>query len=768
MFWLLGAAVAGAFTAQRLRAPSMARRRASTFEAPLWQARSSFSLLPSLPGVLPSLGADDSSSSSATPLVLVGPDHLLSPALCSELACLGGRRRRVVRRGEEEQRQQHPSSCSSLDVQLVSYAEAARLDTMTCVSILLNDGAVDELAALREATKYEIPVYAFRDDPAFVAREIARIDSLAREPKRPEDTKLAFGDDTFFLSLTYEDLATPGPDVLREFGREVDMLEVRADLLGCVQRQQPLVTPTTTTTKARHSKDVMEAAARACCSHVLEQLSALRKDLDTAGLSSQVMPVLFTARSRNQCGALVDDATAVYALAAAGARAGVEWIDVEANWPALERHAFVEWLSATYPSTRILGSLHVVDDDHHVGQAAAVRLLHSCALGGRADAVKLVVKARDARDTISVRAAAEEADLGQTPSVAICLGDAGRLSRVLNRAMTPVTHDRLPTAAPGQLAAKTLMALRRQLFLEPRDFTIVGGDEFAALLLKKAHDAAFARVGLPHRALVVGDDDALLTSGGDRGRFGGAAFLGPLPVSNAPVDCLSAAARAVGFVDTVCVVHERLGTTVRRGEHVASAALANAVSRKLRHGKSSSSSSLGGAGQDDSRSRRRRRPQHHHHGDDEHAKKAGLVLTTELAAANSAAVALDLLGLTPVFLKDDDASTRPGVVDTLDEALARDLAVVVVGGDATLDDDLWARLEDTLSSSSSSSSQSEDPVVVVDLDHAPPRAALRRVVDGLGLAVDKKDFLLEVALEQQKLWTSRRPPRPDVARAIFE
>ena len=39
------------------------------------------------------------------------------------------------------------------------------------------------------------------------------------------------------------------------------------------------------------------------------------------------------------------------------------------------------------------------------------------------------------------------------PIIGICLGEAGRLSRVLNRRFTPATHDRLPAAAaPGQVS----------------------------------------------------------------------------------------------------------------------------------------------------------------------------------------------------------------------------------------------------------------------------------------------------------------------------
>ncbi|CAM9660997.1 unnamed protein product, partial [Heterosigma akashiwo] len=44
------------------------------------------------------------------------------------------------------------------------------------------------------------------------------------------------------------------------------------------------------------------------------------------------------------------------------------------------------------------------------------------------------------------------------PYIALCLGEKGQLSRVLNRRFTPVTHRALPfVAAPGQLAAAEIM-----------------------------------------------------------------------------------------------------------------------------------------------------------------------------------------------------------------------------------------------------------------------------------------------------------------------
>ena len=157
------------------------------------------------------------------PLVLVGPSTTDAGTLCSKLPCLNGRSRRV--------RIDENDDLDGADVVMMPYAKAFSRDVVPGISILLNDkSSIENLDVLRDATTYEIPIGPF--DEGTLAKEIARIDTLARkhirerkskdleEEEPEEETRLMFGDDTFFLSLTYDDLRTPGPEILREFGRE--------------------------------------------------------------------------------------------------------------------------------------------------------------------------------------------------------------------------------------------------------------------------------------------------------------------------------------------------------------------------------------------------------------------------------------------------------------------------------------------------------------------------------------------------------------------
>jgi len=63
---------------------------------------------------------------------------------------------------------------------------------------------------------------------------------------------------------------------------------------------------------------------------------------------------------------------------------------------------------------------------------------------------QVVLSAFTEAESLDVAEAQKTANLPM-PAVGICLGEAGRLSRVLNRRFTPVRLDGLPAAAPGQV-----------------------------------------------------------------------------------------------------------------------------------------------------------------------------------------------------------------------------------------------------------------------------------------------------------------------------
>lgn len=105
----------------------------------------------------------------------------------------------------------------------------------------------------------------------------------------------------------------------------------------------------------------------------------------------------------------------------------------------------------------ILGSHHALGVTSTAADAEA--FLDRVEARGLGDAAKLVVDAATAADVAAAASAAEVE--GATPRVALALGPAGRLSRVLCRRFLPATHESLPAAAaPGQISPSEALEAR--------------------------------------------------------------------------------------------------------------------------------------------------------------------------------------------------------------------------------------------------------------------------------------------------------------------
>merc|ERR1712187_208336 len=80
------------------------------------------------------------------------------------------------------------------------------------------------------------------------------------------------------------------------------------------------------------------------------------------------------------------------------------------------------------------------------------------------DVAKVVVMAESFDDSLTIQRLAKESLPVGKPFIAMCLGEVGSFSRVLNRTLTPVTHPEMPAkAAPGQLSTQELQCARHAL-----------------------------------------------------------------------------------------------------------------------------------------------------------------------------------------------------------------------------------------------------------------------------------------------------------------
>ncbi|KAL1835980.1 hypothetical protein VTJ49DRAFT_5746 [Mycothermus thermophilus] len=278
---------------------------------------------------------------------------------------------------------------------------------------------------------------------------------------------------------------------------------------------------------------------------VAHQVSLLR--------SAAKIPIVFTVRTVSQGGKFPDDddelARRLYQV---GLRTGVEYLDLEMTMPA----DILDAVTESKGFTRIIASHHDPKGTLSWRNGSWVPFYNKALQYG--DIIKLVGMASQVSDNFAL------ADFKtrmlrahDTPVIALNMGPAGKLSRVLNGFMTPVSHPDLPSkAAPGQLSAVEVrqgLALIGEL--EPRSFYLFG-KPISSSRSPALHNTLFSAAGLPHRYSLFETDHAedvrdLIHAP----HFGGASVTIPLKLDIMPLlDEVSDAARAIGAVNTIVPV----------------------------------------------------------------------------------------------------------------------------------------------------------------------------------------------------------------------
>ena len=342
------------------------------------------------------------------------------------------------------------------------------------------------------------------------------------------------------------------------------------------------------------------------------------------------------------------------------------------------------------------------------------------------------------------------------PACGICLGEAGRLSRVLNRHFTPVTHDLLPAvAAPGQLSAATIMEERRSLFLPSRQFYILGHpvDKSPS---PDMHNAAFKRVGLPWTYSKFDDEtiDKFVETALAAPDFGGASVTIPHKQAIMPhLDEISPAASAIGAVNTVVVQEPEPGVRRLYGDNTDWIGIRRPIAALLR---------------------------------DDAACEGVAVVVGAGGTAMAAVYAMQSLDLpvlvfnprTPSkghdlaarFAGSDGAATPTAGLDAIDKASV-EAACAALGLEApavrAVVCTLPASAAFTLPEWMVADDAASKPAVL-DVVYKPPLTPLiqQAMETGCGYVLGSK-MLLEQGVEQSAIWTSRRAPRADIAAALL-
>ncbi|KAK9477156.1 EPSP synthase-domain-containing protein [Lipomyces japonicus] len=227
---------------------------------------------------------------------------------------------------------------------------------------------------------------------------------------------------SFFVCLTFPDVTIAMPDI-DQLTQGSDLIELRVDLLQSAPNKS---TPS--------------------LAYVQEQVGIIRKHTS--------VPILFTVRTISQGGAFpneaVDDAIE---LLLGALKLGVEYLDVELNWP----ESVINQVVAARGFTKLIASNHDFTGswkwDGPEWQAAWQQVESSA---NWADAVKFVGFANEGLDNYKLENF--RSTHTSKPFIAINMGKKGQLSRVLNRLLTPVTHPLLPAkAAPGQISVDQIV-----------------------------------------------------------------------------------------------------------------------------------------------------------------------------------------------------------------------------------------------------------------------------------------------------------------------
>lgn len=278
---------------------------------------------------------------------------------------------------------------------------------------------------------------------------------------------------------------------------------------------------------------------------VATQVSLLR--------SAANIPIIFTLRTVSQGGRFPDDdyeqAAALYRLAL---RMGMEYVDLEITMPEEIIHAVTE----SKGSSRIIASHH--DPKGTLSWKNGGWIQHYNKALQHGDVIKLVGVAQTIDDNFALasfknRMLAAHA----TPIIALNMGTVGKLSRVLNGFLTPVSHPDLPfKAAPGQLSAVEIrQALSIIGELDPCSFYLFG-KPIQHSRSPALHNGLFQKTGLPHNYDIFETDQAsdvrdLIRSP----HFGGASVTIPLKLDiMALLDDVSESAKLIGAVNTVIPV----------------------------------------------------------------------------------------------------------------------------------------------------------------------------------------------------------------------
>jgi len=392
-------------------------------------------------------------------------------------------------------------------------------------------------------------------DPKAVIQEVSRFFNHITGQSPNHAPNLAQGKKSYFLSLTYPDIKLALPHI-DEITTGTDALELRVDLL-----------------RDQESFDKIGPYIPSKA-YVASQLATLR--LATS------LPIVFTVRTVSQGGSFPDTAEAeAFELFDLAVRSGVEYIDVEISWSAKR----ISGLISKKGQTKVIGSWHDWSGKLAWDGTEVVRKYQDADKFG--DIIKIVGKANSLEDNFTLYSFVKKvtAAPGSKPVLAINMGIAGQMSRILNSTFSPVTHPLLPNkAAPGQLSFREIQTALSLIGQLPPQKYYLFGTPISHSPSPTLHNTGFETLGLPHRYEIletkeVGEQiKAAITAP----EFGGASVTVPFKLDVIPLlDSLSPEAKTIGAVNTIVPVVKPDGSRTLHGDNTDWRGIREAILSKL-------------------------------------------------------------------------------------------------------------------------------------------------------------------------------------------
>nr|POE53554.1 pentafunctional arom polypeptide [Quercus suber] len=344
---------------------------------------------------------------------------------------------------------------------------------------------------------------------------------------------------SFFVSL-----ATPNVQslisLLPEITVGVDCIELRADLLV----------------------DDSTLSGFATTQFLTEQIALLRF------VSS--LPLIFTLRTVSQGGRFPDeDVEGQIALYKVALRMGFDFVDLELTAaPALKTYVLQHRKMCTIIASHHdpAGTLSWAD-----GGEDWIPLFEAAREFG--DVIKFIGHANQFADNDDLKAFKKWAarTYPRLPFIAMNMGELGKLSRVNNAFMTPVSHPALPAkGAPGQIPAAEIRKVLGIVGEIPTQKFYIFGSPIKHSRSPAMHNTLFTKTGLPHEydrfeTVDVKSIEPIIRSP----NFGGGSVTIPLKVDVMPLlDHVDESAQAIGAVNTIVPSRDpETGKTILSGSN---------------------------------------------------------------------------------------------------------------------------------------------------------------------------------------------------------